>query len=217
MNNRTYLIPGLRGWTFKTSDTGYELATELGGMGVVVTPDTPVTEIEARVKGVLWLRFRMSDAAAEKAAKAVLIIDWQAMIRDAGTDVQHQSPSLPGWTLKISDSSSDMWHFSGSCVSITIDTQVSEIAEGVRQILQHNLTAGEVDAAVNEVMRIDFAKLITNAWAPKVAPLLEGCTADNSAFIESICADVRLLAAMQSADSTALGNEICALIKARLT
>ena len=213
MNNRIYLIPGLQGWTFKTSDTGYELSTGLGGLGVVVTPDTPVSEIEARVKGVLWLRFRMTDEVATATAKAVLIIDWQAMINEAGTDVQHQTPSLPGWTLKISDVSAGMWHSGGACVPITADTPASEIADGVRRVLQHSLPPVEIDVQVDEVMRIDFKKLITNAWAPKVAPLLAGFTADNSALINEICADVKLLAAMQQNDSTALGNEICALIR----
>ena len=212
MNQRTYIIPGLKSWIFKTSTTGYELYSELGGLGVVVTPDTLITEIASRVKGVLWLRFRMTDEAAEKAAKAVLIIDWQAMIQEAGTNIQHQSPSLPGWTLKISDSNAGLWHSSGEKIYFTADTPPSEIADGVRRVLQHSSSPAETDAAVNEVMRIDFKNLITNAWAPKVAPLLAGCTADNTALIEAICADVRLLASMQRTDSTAQGNEICALV-----
>ena len=217
MNNRTYLIPGLKNWTFKTSDTGSGLLSGNGGPGVTVTAGMPVTDIAEQVKSTLWLRSRMTDEAATATAKAVLIIDWQAMIRDAGTDVQHQTPSLPGWTLKISDVSAGLWHSGGACVPITADTPASEIADGVRRVLQHSLPPVEIDAQVDEVMRIDFKKLITNAWAPRVAPLLAGCTADNSALIESICADVRLLAAMQQNDSTAMGNEICALIKVRLT
>ena len=217
MNNRKYLIPGLVGWTFKTSTTSYELYSELGGLGVVVTPDTPVSEIASRVKGVLWLRFRMTDEAAEKAAKAVLIVDWQAMIQEAGTAVQHQSSNLPGWTLTISDSGAWLRYSNDMGVPLTTDTPASVIADGVRRVLQHSLPPVEIDAQVDEVMRIDFARLIKNAWAPKVAPLLAGFTADNSALINEICADVKLLAAMQSADSTAMGNEICALIKARLT
>ena len=213
MNNRTYLIPGLRGWTFKTSDTGSGLLSGNGGPGVTVTAGMPVTDIAEQVKSTLWLRSRMSDEVATAAAKAVLIIDWQAMLNEAGTDVQHQTPSLPEWTLRISDVSAGLWHSSGEGVMLTVNTPVSVIAEGVRLVLRHSLPPVEVDVQVDEVMRIDFAKLIANAWAPRVAPLLEGCTADNSALIESICADVKLLAAMQNADSTAQGNEICALVR----
>ena len=217
MNQRKYIIPGLKGWTFSTSDTGSGLLSGNGGPGVTVTAGMPVTDIAEQVKSTLWLRSRMSDEVATATAKAVLIIDWQAMIQEAGTEVQHQTPGLPGWTLKISDSGSGLWHSSGWCVPITADTQASEIADGVRSILQYGAAPDETDAAVDEIMRIDFKKLITNAWAPRVAPLLAGCTADNTAFIESVCSDVRLLASMQQTDSTARGDEICALIKTRLT
>ena len=213
MNNRTYLIPGLRNWTFKTSDTGYGLWSGLGTPGVVVTLAMPATLIAARVQEVLWLNFHMSGEAAEMASKAALKVDWQTMMREAGTDVQHQSPSLPGWTLKISDLGSGLWYSSGAGVQITADTPKSEIVDGVRRILQHSLPQVEIDVQVDEVMRIDFAELITNAWAPRVAPLLENTTADNTTLIESICADVMLLAKMQNADSTAQGNEICALLR----
>ena len=217
MNQRKYIIPGLKGWTFSTSDTGSGLLSGNGGPGVTVTAGMPVTDIAEQVKSTLWLRSRMTDEAATAAAKAVLIIDWQAMIQEAGTDVQHQTPALPGWTLKISDSESWLWHSSGAGFNFAVDTPVLEIAEDVRLVLQHSLSPAEMNATVNEVMRIDFKKLITNAWTPKVAPLLEGCTADNSTLIESICADVVLLAKMQKTDSTTLGDEICAIIKARLT
>ena len=217
MNNRTYLIPGLRGWTFKTSDTGSGLLSGNGGPGVTVTAGMPVTDIAEQVKSTLWLRSRMSDEVATAAAKAVLIIDWQAMLNEAGTDVQHQTPSLPEWTLRISDVSAGLWHSSGEGVMLTVNTPIQEIADGVRLVLQHSLPPVEIDVQVDEVMRIDFARLIKNAWTPRVAPLLAGCTADNSTLIESICADVVLLASMQKGDNTALGNEICALIKARLT
>lgn len=213
MNDRTYTIPGLKDWTFKTSDTGYGLWSGSGGPGVSVTSDMPVTEIAERVKSVLWMRSGMSDEAAETAAKAVLIVDWQAMIQEAGTDVQHQSPSLPGWTLKISDLGSGLWYSSGAGVQITADTPMQEIVEGVRRVLQYSSTPEEIEAAVQEVMRIDFKALISNAWAPKVAPLLENFTADNTALIESICADVRLLATQQNADNKALSDEICALVR----
>ena len=217
MNQRTYIIPGLKNWTFKTSSTGSGLLSGNGGPGVTVTSGMPVTDIAEQVKSTLWLRSRMTDEVATSTSKAVLIIDWQAMINEAGTDVQHQSPALPGWTLKISDARAGLWHSSGACIQISVDTTMPEIADGVRRVLQHSLPPVEIDAQVDEVMRIDFKKLITNAWAPKVAPLLAGFTADNTALINEICADVKLLASMQQNDSTALGNEICALIKARLT
>ena len=212
MNNRTYLIPGLKDWTFKTSDTGYGLWSSNNGPGVAVTADMPATEIAERVKAVIWFSFKVPREVSEAAAKAVLIIDWQAMIREAGTDVQHQSLSLPGWTLRISDLGSGLWYSSGAGVPLIADTPMSEITEGVRLVL-HSLPLVEINATVREVMRIDFKALISNAWAPRPAPLLDGCTADNTALIESICADVRLLALMQKADSAALGNEICTLVR----
>ena len=213
MNNRTYLMPGLAGWTFKTSDTGYGLWSANDGPGVAVTADMPATEISERVKALIWFNFKVSREVSEAAAKAVLIIDWQAMIREAGTDVQHQTPSLPGWTLRISDVSAGLWHISGAVVQITEDAPISEIAEGVRRVLQHSLPQVEIDVQVDEVMRIDFKALITNAWTAKVAPLLDGCTADNTALVNEICADVRLLVSFQKSDNTELGNEICALVR----
>ena len=69
-----------------------------------------------------------------------------------------------------------------------------------------------IDVQVDEVMRIDFKKLITNAWAPRVAPLLDGFTADNTALINEICADVKLLALLQKEDNTALVEMIHALV-----
>ena len=213
MNKRTYLIPGLKNWTFETSDTGYGLWSGNGGPGVAVTSSMPKAEIAERVKGILWMRFGMSDEAAEAGAKATLKVDWQAMIREAGTDVQHQTPCLPGWTLKISDLGSGLWYRNGSGVQLNTDTPVSEIAEGIRRVLQPIVPPVGIDVQANEVMQIDFKALILNAWAPRVAPLLEGCAADNTALIEAICVDVRLLVSLQNADSTALGNEICALLK----
>ena len=213
MNNRTYLIPGLKSWIFTTSSTGSGLLSGNGGPGVTVTSAMPVTDIAEQVKSTLWLRSRMTDEVATSTAKAVLIVDWQSMIQEAGTDVQHQTPSLPGWTLRISDVSAGLWHSSGGVVHLRADTSMQKIIVGVRRTLHFSATPEEIEGVVQEVMRIDFAKLITNAWAPRVAPLLEGCTADNSALISSICADVMLLAKMQKANNTALGNEICALVK----
>ena len=212
MNNRTYIIPGLKNWTFKTSDTGYGLWSGLGNPGVVVTADMPSIVIAARVQEILWLTFNMSGAAAEVASKAALKVDWQAMIQEAGTDVQHQTPGLPGWTLKISDLGSGLWYSSGAVVQLTADTPRSEIADGVQRILQSSLPSVEIDVQVDEVMRIDFKKLITNAWAPKVAPLLDGCVADNSSLVNEICADVKLLALLQKGDNTALVEMILALV-----
>lgn len=215
MNNRTFLIPGFINWTFKTSDTGcglYPPATVIDP-GLVVTADTPVLEIFSYAQITLWLKFHMSGVEAEKASKAIYSFDWPAMIREAGTDVQHQSPSLPDWTLKISDSGSGLWHSSGASVPVTADTPVQEIADGVRRVLLQSLVPVEVDVQVDEVMRIDFAKLILNAWSPRAAPLLEGFTADNSAFVEAICADVRQLAVLKKDDSTATADEVCALLK----
>lgn len=213
MNNRTYIIPGLDGWTFKTSAYGYGLWSGNGGPGVAVTLETPAAEIAERVKSILWLHSRMSDETAEAGAKAILIVDWQAMIREAGTDVQHQTPSLPGWTLKISDLGSGLWHSSGAGVQLTADTPMSEIVDGVRRALQHSLPPVEIDVQVDEVTRIDFKALISSAWAPRVALLLEGCVADNTALIESICADVMLLALLQNADNAAEVEMIIALVK----
>ena len=87
------------------------------------------------------------------------------------------------------------------------------ITDGVRRILQDSLSPVEIDVQVGEVARIDFRALILNAWTPRAAPLLEGFTANNSVFIEAICADVRQLAILQKDDSTAVADEICALVK----
>ena len=213
MNDRTYIIPGLKGWTFRTSDTGSGLLSGNGGPGITVTAGMTPAEIAEQVKSTLWLRSRMTDEAATDTAKAVLIIDWQAMIREAGTEVQHQTPSLPGWTLKISDLGTWLWHIDGAGVPITADTPMSEITDGVRRVLLPILPPVEIDVQVDEVMRIDFRALILSAWEPRAATLLDGFTADNSALIESICADVLLLVSFQKPDSTVRGNEICALVR----
>ena len=213
MNNRIYLIPGVIGWTFKTSDTECTLCYAQGGPSVPISPDFSAKDIASRAQIVLCFSFHESVEASGIATEGMLKIDWQAMIREAGTDVQHQSPGLPGWTLKISDLGTWLWHIAGAGVPITEDTPISEIADAVRRVLLPILPPVEIDVQVDEVMQIDFRALILNAWAPRAAPLLEGCTADNTAFVESICADVRQLVLMQNADSTALGNEICALVK----
>ena len=213
MNNRTYLIPGLRGWTFKTSDTSFGLWSGSGGPGVAVAADMSAAEIAERVKGIFWLNYKLSNEAAEKASKAALIVDWQAMIQEAGTEVQHQTPALPGWTLKISDLASALWYSNEASIQLTADTPMSEITEGVRRILlQYGLPPVEVDVQVDEFMRIDFKALIMNAWTPKVAPLLEGSVADNTALTNEICVMVKLLAALQKSNNITLVNEICALI-----
>lgn len=213
MNDRTYLIPGLIGWTFKTSAYGLGLWSPNGGPGITVTAEMPAAEIAERVKGLIWFNFKVPREVSEAAAKSVLMIDWQTMIQEAGQDVQHQSPALPGWTLKISDLGSGIWYSNGSGVQLTADTSQEEIAAGVRATLQYSLTAEEIQAQVEEFQRIDFKSLILNAWAPQPAPLLEGFTADNSALVKTICADIQLLSLMQKSNDQRLVNEICVLIR----
>ena len=167
MNNRTYLLPGFRDWTFKTSDASCGLYPPTSDPAFSVTADTPVLEISSYVENILWLKFRMQGDAAKTAAKAIYSFDWQAMVREAGTDVQHQSPSLPGWTLTISDLGSGLSHISGIGIQLTADTPMQEIADCVRHAMQHGATPEETEAAVHEVMRIDFRSLILNAWAPR--------------------------------------------------
>lgn len=217
MNNRIYLIPGLNGWTFKTADTGYGLWSPGGGPGVSVTSDMSATEIADRVKGIFWLNLKLSNEASEEAAKPALKVDWQAMIRESGTDVQHQSPSLPGWTLKISDWGSGLWYSSGAGIQITVDTPVQDIANGVRRVLQPILPPVDIDLQVDVILSIDFRALITNAWAPRVAPLLEGFKADNSALVEAICADVRLFAILQRIDNPKKVEAVISLLKEMAT
>lgn len=213
MNNRTYLLPGFKSWTFKTSDSGCGLHPPTSDTAFLVTADTPVLEISSYVENILWLKFRLQGDAAKTAAKAICSFDWQEMIREAGTDVQHQTPSLPDWTLKISDSGAGLWHNSGASIQITADTSMQVITDGVRQVLQDSLQPMEIEVQVAEIVRIDFRALILNAWRPKVAPLLAGFTADNSAFADAICADVRQLAILQADDSTEIANAICELVK----
>ena len=176
MNNRTYTIPGLAGWTFKTSAYGYGLWSANNGPGVAMTSETTAAQIAERVKDTLRLGFGASDDVAEAAAKAILAVDWQTMIRESGTDVQHQTPSLPGWTLRISDLGSGLWYRNGAGVQLTADTSMQEIVDGVRRVLQDSLPPVEIDFQVDEFTRIDFKNLILNAWAPRPAPLLENIT-----------------------------------------
>ena len=53
MNSRTYLIPGPKDRTFKTSDAGYGLRPADDGSGVVVTADMLAAEIAERARRVV--------------------------------------------------------------------------------------------------------------------------------------------------------------------
>ena len=213
MNNRTYTIPGLKDVIVKTSDTECGVWFGAKGQGFVLDPVWPAQEIANRVKSVLWFDFGASEKVKNEAHKAALRVDWQAIKSQAGTDVQHTSPSLPGWTLKISDSGTDLWHSSGAGMHLTADTPMQKITADVRSVLHFDSTPAEIDAVVDIFEKIDFKRLISIAWDTKFTPLIEGFTADNADLIEEICADVRTLAVLQKSDSTAQGNEICALVK----
>lgn len=213
MNNRIYIIPSLTGWTFRTSSEGYGLWSGNGGPGVSVTSETSVTEIAERVKGILWLHSRMSNEDAESISKEILKLDFKTMIQESGTDIQHQSPRLPGWLLKISDYGSGLWYKNGSGVQLTSDTTMTEIIAGVRLTLKYSATTEETEYVVQEMMKIDFKSLILNAFLPRAALLLENCKANNTALIESICSDIKLLAVLQNSNNKALVDEICDLVK----
>ena len=212
MNQRTYIIPGLKDVIVKTSDTECGVWFGEKGQGFVLNPVWPAQEIANRIKSVLWFDFGASEKVKNAAHIAALRVDWQAMIKEAGTDVQHTSPSLPGWTLKISDANAVLLHIDGASVRLTADTPAQEITDGVRRVLQHSSTPAEIDAVVDIFEQIDFKKLISSAWVTKFAPLIDGFEADNTALIESICEDVRLLALLQKGDNTALVEMIHALV-----
>lgn len=212
MNSRTYTIPGLKGWIFKTSTTGCGLWFGNKDREIKVTSAMSTEEIAERVKEVFWFTLRATREATDEAIKTILRVDWQAIISEAGSSVQHQSNELPGWTLKISTEGSGLWHSSGSSVPITADTSMREIKEGVRRVLKDNSTLAETEEAVRVIMQVDFRSLILNAWNPRFAPLIADFKVDNTALIESICNDVKLLALLQKAD-TSLADEICALVK----
>lgn len=213
MNTRTYLIPGLKGVIVKTSDTECGVWFGSKGQGFVLDPVWPIQEIANRVKSFLWFNFDATEKEKSAVELAVFRVDWEAIKSQAGTDVQHTSPSLPGWTLKISDSDSAICYSSGASLRITADTPTADIVEGVQRILQPHLPPVEIDAQADVFAQIDFRRLILTAWAPRFTPLIEGFTADNAELVESICADVRLLALLQKADNLAEVDSICALVK----
>ena len=212
MNNRTYTIPGLKDVIVKTSDAECGIWFGEKGQGFVLNPVWPAQEIANRVKSVLWFDFGASEKVKNAAHKAALRVDWQAIKSQAGTDVQHTSPSLPGWTLKISDANAVLWHIDGASVRLTADTSMPEITDGVRRVLQHSSTPAEIDAVVDIFEQIDFKRLISIAWVTKFAPLIDDFESDNSALVASICEDVRMLAILQKGDNTALVEMIHALV-----
>ena len=213
MNDRTYKIPGLKGWTFKTSDKGYKLSVGNRGHNAEVTSSTPVSEIAERVKSVMWFGLQTSREVADEARKAVFRVDWQKMMAEAGTDIEHQSPSLPGWLLKISDSNAVLSYYGSEVVKITTNTSMREITDGIRKVLQGSSTPEEIEAVVQIFTPIDFRALILNSWVPKFAPLLDNFEVDNTDLIKSICDDVELLAILQKVKSTELVDEICTLVE----
>ena len=212
MNERKYTIPGLKDVIVKTSDTECGIWFGLKGQGFVLNPVWPAQEIANRVKSVLWFDFSASEKVKNAAHKAALRVDWQAIKSQAGTDVQHTSPSLPSWTLKISDANAVLLHSDGASVRLTADTPMPEIIEGVRRVLQPISTSQEIDAVVQTFSQIDFKRLISSAWVTKFAPLIDDFESDNSALVASICEDVRMLAVLQKSDNTALVEMIHALV-----
>ena len=99
MNNRNYLIPGLKEWRFETSDAGYKLWSGRRGYGVDVTADMPAQEIANRVTAMLWFELKLPREVAKTAEKPMLRVDWQAMIKEAGTDVQLDALFIAAATL----------------------------------------------------------------------------------------------------------------------
>ena len=116
--------------------------------------------------------------------------------------IKYTLPGLDGWIFTLSDSDAEILREKQSTgFTVTVATSVDEIVERIKLILrQSSLDPDEsaIEAEANAARNIAWP-LLFNRNARLIAPLLNAVPTTT-----------------QKVDNTALANEICAFIKARL-
>ena len=96
MSERKYTIQNLDGWTFKTSASYGTYLWSPGGAGIPLNSAMTATDIANSVKNILRQSGLEPDFEAEDAAaRAVMNVDWQAMMHPPETLVAPLLNAVP--------------------------------------------------------------------------------------------------------------------------